>query len=228
MVATFWEHLEELRIRVLRSFAAILACAFIFYNFSSAIVDFLIKPVGKVVFTAPAEALLVHVGVSFWAGVFVSIPLIAFEMWRFLESGLAVHEKSQAVKFGILAFFLFLSGAVFGYFVFLPAMLNVFLSFARPSLVPMIALKSYIDFVLMTIIGCGFIFETPLLAIFLARLGVIDAAFLIRHRRVAILIIFIVAAILTPPDVLSQFFMAVPLLVFYELSIILLKFSGKK
>jgi len=228
MIATFWEHLEELRIRILRSFAAVLILSFIFYNFSSALVDFLIKPVGKVVFTSPAEALMAHVSVAFWAGVFVCIPLIAFELWRFLEVGLVTGEKSRAVKFGLLAFALFILGAAFGYYIFLPAMLNVFLSFARPNLVPMISLRSYIDFVVSTVIGCGFVFETPLLALFLSRLGVIDAAFLIRHRRVAILIIFVVAAIVTPPDVLSQLFMAVPLLAFYELSILLVRFSGKR
>jgi len=141
---------------------------------------------------------------------------------------LVTGEKSRAVKFGLLAFALFILGAAFGYYIFLPAMLNVFLSFARPNLVPMISLRSYIDFVVSTVIGCGFVFETPLLALFLSRLGVIDAAFLIRHRRVAILIIFVVAAIVTPPDVLSQLFMAVPLLAFYELSILLVRFSGKR
>ena len=92
----------------------------------------------------------------------------------------------------------------------------------------MISVKSYIDFVLSTILGCGFVFETPLLALFLAKVGVIDAQFLVRYRRAAILIIFIVAAILTPPDVVSQFCMAIPLLVFYELSIVLVKIYGKK
>jgi len=228
MTATFWEHLEELRIRLFRSFAAVLVFSFIFYIFSPRIVDFLIKPIGKAVFTSPAEALLVHVAVAFWAGVFVSVPLIAFELWRFVESGLVLREKSHAVEFGVLAFLLFLAGVIFGYFAFLPVMLKVFLSFTRPQLVPMISLKSYIDFVISTALGCGFVFETPLLALFLAKLGVIDAQFLIRYRRAAILIIFIVAAILTPPDVLSQFFMAVPLLIFYELSIILVKCFGKK
>ena len=188
----------------------------------------MIKPIGKAVFTSPAEALLVHVAVAFWAGVFVSVPLIAFELWRFVESGLVLREKSHAIKFGALAFFLFLAGVIFGYFAFLPVMLNVFLSFTRPTLVPMISIKNYIDFVISTVLGCGLVFETPLLALFLAKIGVIDAKFLIRYRRAAILIIFIVAAILTPPDVLSQFCMAVPLLVFYELSIVLVKVYGKK
>ena len=228
MAVTFWEHLEELRIRILRSCAVVLVFSFIFYNFSSQIVDFLIRPIGKAVFTSPAEALLVHVAVAFWAGIVVSVPLIAFELWRFVESGLVLQEKSHAVKFGALAFLLFLAGVFFGYFVFLPVVLNIFLSFARPALMPMISIKNYIDFVISTVLGCGFVFETPLLALFLAKLGVIDAQFLIRYRRAAILIIFIVAAILTPPDVLSQFCMAVPLLVFYELSIILVKWSGKK
>jgi sec-independent protein translocase protein TatC len=228
MAATFWEHLEELRIRILRSFAAVLIFSFIFYNFSPRLVDFLIKPIGKAVFTSPAEALLVHIAVAFWAGVFVSVPLIAFELWRFVESGFERHEKSHAIKFGILAFLLFLTGIIFGYFVFLPVVLNIFLSFARPNLVPMISVKNYIDFVISTVLGCGFVFETPLLALFLAKAGLIDAQFLIRYRRAAILIIFIVAAILTPPDVVSQFCMAVPLLVFYELSIILVKLYGKK
>ena len=224
---SFWNHLEELRLRIIRSLACVIVLSFAAYYFSPAIVNFLIKPVGTTVFTAPAEALVVHVSVALWAGIFLSVPVIAYQLWRFVESALNPPEKSRAVSFCLLAFLLFVTGGVFGYFVLLPVMLNIFFSFNSPHLVPMISLRSYVDFALSTILCCGGVFETPIIAVFLAKLGIIDAQFLSRHRRAAILIIFIVAAVITPPDILSQFCMAIPMMLFYEFSIILIKCTHK-
>ncbi len=221
---TFWEHLEELRGRIVFSLLALLAAACLFYRYVGDILPLLIKPVGKVVFTSPTEAFMAHFMLALFGGMFFAMPVILYQLWRFVATALNDREKRYVFIFvpGVFAFFSL--GCVFGYFVLLPTMLQFLLSFETSLVVPMIGISRYISFVCFVVAGCGIAFELPLVIVFLTQIGIVTPAFLIHKRKHAIVAIFIASAVLTPsPDFFSQLVLAVPLVLLYEISIIFSK-----
>jgi sec-independent protein translocase protein TatC len=229
----FMEHLGELRVRIVRSLAGVLVCAAITLPFSQRIVDWLALPVTRLgydlVFTAPAEAFWVQMKVGLFAGLFLSAPVILWQVWSFIAPGLHQQEKKYAAPFVIVGSLMFIAGGSFALFVVTPYALTFLLGYARAGLKPMITIQNHIDFLLKFTLAFGLVFELPLALTLLARMGVVTARTLARHRKYAILGAFVVAAILTPtPDAFNQALMAGPLIVLYEVGIVAARIFGRR
>lgn len=218
-------HFDELRSRLLKSFIAVVIAACLFYPFVDRFLAFLIKPVGKVVFTSPADAFVVRLMLLICAGVVLALPVVVYQLWQFVAAGLKEDEKKHVRFFAPASFVLFIAGSVFGYWVIIPVGMKFFLSFSTESIVPMITLPNYISFIVTLVLAFGLCFQLPLILMFLAKIGIVTPAFLVQKRKHAIVLILIASAILTPsPDAISQMLMAGPLLVLYELGVVASKF----
>jgi len=222
------EHLEELRTRIIKSLIFIVIATCFAYSFVNVILLSLVKPIGKLVFIAPHEAFITRIKISFFVGLFLSSPFVLFEIWKFISLALKPNEKKYILIFGPLSLIIFFIGASFGYFIVVPIGIKFLLSFATDVLSPMITISKYVTFVGTLVLGFGVIFELPLAVFFLTEIGLIAPKFLSSKRRHAVVLIFIVAAILTPPDVITQLLMALPLLVLYEISILFSKFAYQR
>lgn len=217
---TIIEHLEELRLRLLIALAAFAVATLVSFLYVDRILDFLIRPVGRVVFLAPTEAFFVRVKVAALAGVFLSLPVILYQLWRFIGTGLTRTERRYALSLLPPALLLFVGGAAFAFVAILPVGVRFLLSYQTPSLVPMISISAYTSFVTAFVLAFGLVFQLPIVILFLARLGIVTPATLAAGRRYAILAIFVASAVLTPgTDVFSQMLMAVPTYLLYEISI---------
>jgi sec-independent protein translocase protein TatC len=223
---SFLEHLEELRWTLFRSIIAICVGMTIAYIFSNSIVDFLRKPAPadlKLVFLGPTEAFMIYLKVSMFAGIVFSLPYIAYEFWKFIVPGLLEKERKVVPTIVFYTLLCFVIGAAFAYYFIIPFAIQFLLSYQDQNLVAAITIGKYLGFVVTMILCFGVVFELPVLAFLLTQLGILTPEFLISKRRYGIVGIFIVAAILTPPDVFSQMMMAIPLLVLYEVSIVVSK-----
>jgi sec-independent protein translocase protein TatC len=230
------EHLIELRKRLVRSFIAIGIGFFACYYYKEWIFDIITKPLtrvlpknGYLIYTGLTEAFFVYMKLAFFASLIITSPFILYQIWKFISPGLLATEKKYVVPFVISSTLLFLCGILFGYFVALPPAFEFFVSFNNQYLQALISFRDYISLFVTFLLGFGLSFELPVFIFFLAKLGIVNAKMLSRQRRYAILIIFIVAAILTPsPDALSQILMAIPLMFLYEVSIFIARFAEKK
>lgn len=163
------------------------------------------------------------------SGVLLASPVIFYQIWKFVAPGLYSHEKKVILPFSLLSTSCFLGGAAFGYFVVFPPAFRFLVGYSTSYLNPMPAVAEYFSLALRLLIAFGVIFELPIFMVMLARIGVVDVAFLNRHRKYAILFCFVIAAIVTPtPDVVNQLLMAVPLMVLYEVSIGAVWVFGRK
>jgi sec-independent protein translocase protein TatC len=231
----FLSHLKELRDRLVRCIGA-LAIAFAFtYYFKEKIFAFLMNPFVRVmpakssfIFTGVTEAFITYFKISIVAALFVAAPVILYQFWMFVAPGLYEKEKRYVYPFIFFGSICFACGGLFCYFVVLPYIYRFFVSYAGPYIVPMPELKSYMSLTLKMLIIFGVIFELPLVAFYLGKAGIINSKMLSSKRRYAILGIFILSAIITPPDAASQVLLAIPLWGLYELSIIIIRFFGKK
>ncbi len=219
MEMSFVEHLDELRGRLLRGIIAIGLAACGVYAFIDPILAWMVKPVGRLVFTAPAEAFMTRITLSLFIGAFVAAPVLLYQTWAFVAAGLKETEARYARIFGPCSILLFLLGAVFAYGVTIPIAVRFLLSFSSEAIVPMITIKSYVSFVGTMILAFGVVFELPLILMFLTKIGIATPEFLRQKRRHAIVIILVVSAIITPPDVVTQLIMAVPLIILYEVGL---------
>ncbi len=167
--------------------------------------------------------------VAFFASLIITCPYVLYQIWKFIAPALHAREKKYVIPFVISSSSLFISGVLFGYLVALPPAFKFFVSFNNQYLQAMLSFKDYLSLFVTFLLGFGISFELPVFIFFLTKLGIVNAAMLSKQRRYAILIIFIVAAILTPsPDALSQILMAIPLMFLYEVSIFVSRFAGKK
>ncbi len=248
----FTAHLEELRSRILKSLAAVLIGFAGAFSFSERIFKLLTlplrydlhvkltapylelipkeSPVDKLVFLAPAEAFWMHIKVSIVTGIIIAIPVILYQIWRFVAPGLMPNEKRYIGPFIVVGTGLFLLGDLFCFVVILPFAMGFLLTYKTGSLTPMISVGSYIDFCLKFLLSFGAIFELPIVILFLTKMGFVTPKMLAKNRKYAVLIAFILAAILTPtPDAFNQTLMAGPILILYEAGIIISKiFSREK
>ena len=222
---SFWDHLEELRGRLIKALLAFVVASFIFYSFIDHILATLVKPIGHLVFTSPSDAFMARVTLALWGGFFLALPVIFYQLWQFVAAGLKEREKRYVIIFAPVSIILFLIGAIFAYFVAVPMAMQFLMSFSSELMVPMITVKNYISFVGTLMLGFGVVFELPLILMFLTKIGIATPEFLVQKRRHAIVLILIVSAILTPPDIISQLIMAIPLIVLYELGIIVSKIT---
>ena len=173
-----------------------------------------------VVFNAPGEAFSAYMILTLWEGFFITLPFLLYQIWAFAWEALTDKERKYIVLFGPLSFVFFIAGVVFAYFVIVPVAIKFLLSFSSTYVVPMISIKSYISFIGNFLLSFGVVFELPLVLVFLVKIGIATPAFLRQFRRHAIMAILIVSAVLTPPDVVSQLLMAVPLVILYELGVL--------
>jgi sec-independent protein translocase protein TatC len=225
---SFLEHLEELRKRLIRIVTYIgigfVACWF----FHNQIYHFLAKPIlpllkaknVNLVILTPTQGFVVYMKVSFFASIFLTAPLLLHEVWKFISPALYTREKRYLVPFILSSLVLFLGGAWFAYKVVLPAALEFLLGIAE-GFTPMITADAYFDMILTIILGFGLIFEMPVVVAFLSIFKLVTGGFLLRNFRYAILIIFILAAVLSPtPDAFTQCVYAAPMIVLYGVSIL--------
>ncbi len=236
----FLSHLEELRRRLIVSLVAIGVGFSISFYISEQIMAFLkriltttfafqqsypfvvtrAKPPPELIFVAPAEAFWAHIKIGFLTGLLLAIPFILFELWRFVSPGLLERERRYALPFVVVGTVCFFLGLAFCYFVVLPFAMNFLLTYKTAHLRPMLSIGLFIDFTVRFLIAFGLIFQLPLLISLAARLGLVTSTFLARNRKYAILLNFVIAAILTPtPDIFNQTLMAGPLCLLYEVGI---------
>jgi sec-independent protein translocase protein TatC len=219
------EHLDELRSRIIKSLVFVIIATILSYNYVDRILVLLINPVGKLIFIAPQEAFIANIKIAFFGGVFLSSPFVLCQIWRFVAAGLRRNEKKYALAFGLFSFVFFILGAAFGYIVIVPIGMNFLLGFATDLIRPMISVSRYISFIGTISFAFGLVFQLPVAIIFLTKIGIITPEFLKSRRKEILVFIFILAAILTPPDVVTQILMAAPLIVLYEISVLFSKMT---
>ncbi len=229
-------HLEELKTRLIRILIALgigFGVCYLFKDWSFRVIT---RPLvqalpaqSSMIFTGLPEAFFIHMKIAFFASLLLTAPYTLFEIWRFVSPGLYSREKRHVLPFLFFSSILFGGGVLFGYFIALPPAFGFFVSFSTDFLKPMISFREYLDLTLKFLLAFGLCFEMPVFIFFLAKIGLVNAKMLSRQRRYAILVIFIVAAILTPsPDAISQILMAIPLMILYEVSIFVAKFAARK
>lgn len=235
--APLWSHFLELRMRLMICAAAVAIFSFSAYFFRVQLMNFLIHPLfvamqqttatNRLIYTGVAEGFIISFKVSLLAGFILSLPVIGYQLYRFVIPALFPHERRALMGFVIGAPVLFLIGCFFAYFVVLPLSYVFFLDYQTVDTLLPIQLEAkvseYISLTLHLLTAFGLAFEMPLVLLLLGKAGIITSKTLISYRRVMIVVIFIAAAVLTPPDVVSQVALAIPLLLLYELSIFLLK-----
>jgi sec-independent protein translocase protein TatC len=231
----FTMHLEELRNRLVVCFIAVGIGFVISYFFKERLFTILVNPLisvmqsdEKLIFTGLPEAFFTYLKVAFLSGLILATPVILYEFWMFVAPGLYRKEKHMLVPIIIISTFFFVGGALFGYFVVFPYGFQFFLSFATDSIRALPSMKEYLSFATKLLIAFGLAFELPIVLTFLAKLGVVSVPFLKKNRKYAVLLFFAGAAILTPPDVVTQIMMALPLMLLYEISIVGARIFGKK
>lgn len=229
------DHLVELRYRLVKSLHGIAVGVCIGLWFSSKLLDVIIAPVlahlgddKKLVFTSPMGNFMVHLKMGMIAGVILTCPYWLYHVWKFVAPGLYARERKFASAFITAGTILFLTGAAFAYFLVFPAAFRYLFSFENTSIRPMITIDDYLGFFTLTILAFGLAFELPLILTILAVMGVIDAAFLRKNRRYAIVVLSIAAAVMSPPDAISMMMLWVPLVLLYESSIVVIHFFVKK
>ncbi len=230
------EHLAELRTRLIRSIAAVAVGFCISYAFIEPIFAMLSRPLEKVlppgtslIFTSYPEAFFTYLKLALVCGIFIASPFILYEIWAFVAPGLYEHEKKWALPFVVFSSIFFVGGAFFGYIVVFPAAFNFLAGYAGRDLKLLPSVSEYFSLTIKLLLGFGAAFELPIFMVFMALIGLIDARMLRKNRKYALLIIFILAAVLTPtPDVVNQCLLAAPLLILYEISIFLVALIGKR
>lgn len=228
------EHLEELRRRIIICLIAVAVGFLVSYAFAQDIFDILTWPLvqampkgSKLIYTSLQEAFVTYLKVSFFAGLFLAAPVVFYQIWKFIMPGLYPNERRYVLPFMLAACLFFLMGAAFAFFVAFPFGFRFFLSFTTENIQALPSMKEYLSLCMSLIIAFGAAFELPVVMFFLARMGIVNHKILSRHRKYAILIISIVAAVLTPPDVLSMAMLGIPLYLLYELSVMVTYVFGK-
>jgi sec-independent protein translocase protein TatC len=182
----------------------------------------------KMIFTGLPEAFFTYLKVSLLAGIILATPVLFYQFWMFVSPGLYRNEKKYLLPVVILSLFFFVIGASFGYFIVFPYGFQFFLGFATDTIQAMPSMKEYLSFASKMLLAFGFVFELPLVLTFMARMGLVTVPFLKKNRKYALLLFFVGAALITPPDVITQIMMALPLMVLYEISIIGARIFGRK
>jgi sec-independent protein translocase protein TatC len=230
------DHLMELRTRLVRSVIILLIGFGVCYYYKDFIFAIVTRPLVQVlpknsylIYTGLTEAFFVYMKLAFFASLIITCPFIIYQIWKFISPALRSTEKKYVLPFVFFSTVLFVSGVLFGYFIALPPAFEFFVSFNNQYLQSMISFGDYLSLFVTFLLGFGLSFELPVFMFFLAKLRIVNPQMLSKNRKYAILIIFIVAAILTPsPDALSQILMAIPLMFLYEVSIFITKFAVKK
>jgi len=238
------DHLTELRQRLMRSLVSILVLFFICYYFSAEIYGFLVQPLAQIlddmggnrrlIFTALHEAFFTYIKVAFFAALFLSFPFVAIQIWMFIAPGLYKDEKRAFAPFLIATPILFFMGGALVYYFIFPLAWKFFLSFETAGVAGGLPIQleakvdQYLSLVMQLIFAFGLCFELPVVMTLLGRVGLVTSKGMADKRRYAVVIAFVAAAVLTPPDVISQIGLAIPTILLYEISIISVRIVEKK
>lgn len=228
------EHLTELRKRIINSLYALVVFTAVSYEYSKEIFDFIRKPIekylpaGGLVYTAPMDKFMAHFKLAIVVGVIGSCPFWLYQLWKFVAPGLYKNERKYMTSFITIGSFLFISGVAFSYYVALPMTFDFLFSFGGDQDKPMITIDHYLDFVSQFAIMFGVSFELPLILTLLAMAGVVSQRFLIDKGRFAVMILAVIAALITPPDVMSMTVMLVPMIALYYIGVLMVGIVQKK
>ncbi len=231
----FLEHLEELRWRLIKAVLGVVAGGILAGIFVDEIMNFLLSPAKnttpplELINLKPYGQLVLYMEVVIVCGIILSVPNIFYQLWKFIEPGLMSSERKYISWIVVFSSMCFLGGIAFAYFVMLPTALKFFAAFGTQAISNNIAVDEYFSFVISVMLAAGIVFELPMVSFFLSKLGILTPKFMRRYRKHAIVIILLLAGILTPsPDITSQLLLGIPLLILYELSIIISKYSQPK
>ncbi|MGE4588846.1 MAG: twin-arginine translocase subunit TatC [Acidaminococcaceae bacterium] len=223
------DHLQELRQRIIICLIAVATTSFISYFYAENLIKIIAASAGKLYFFHPTEVFFAYLRVALFVGFLAALPIVFYQIWAFIIPALTKTERTFVCILLPPSILLFFVGILFSYFFVLPIAIQFFLGFASESLQPMFSLGQYLSFVISFLMPFGLIFELPLFILALANLGIICSSFLKNKRKVVLVLAFIVGAIITPtPDMFSQTMIAVPIILFYEISILLVKYVLKK
>jgi sec-independent protein translocase protein TatC len=224
---SFLDHLEELRKRIVRSLLAVLVGFLIAFAFIDRIFAFIMRPLqqvlpdgGKLVYTEPAEAFMLYMKVAALVGLIIAIPVVLYQVWMFVAPGLYANEKRLALPFVFFATTFFVAGAAFSHYVVFPFAWKFFAQFTTDYMSFMPRIQPTFSMYVRLMLAMGAVFQLPTVVLFLARIGVVTPGFLVKNIKYAILVIFVIAAVITPSaDPVSQTVVAAPMIVLYALSI---------
>ena len=222
---TLTEHLQELRSCLIKSIAALIIGTGISAYFLQSIMDVLTNAAKELYYMRPAEAFMIYMKVALLSGLILSSPFILYELYGFVRPALTLRERRFTLICIPLSLVLFITGLLFSYSFVFPRGLEFFLGFAAGKVNPLISMESYLDFMLMLVVPFGFAFNVPVILTLLAYLNIISSKMLMHYQRHVILVAFIIAGIITPtPDIITQTLLAVPLILLYEVSIVIIKY----
>lgn len=231
---SFLDHLEELRWRIIKGTVAVviaaIPCAIYWKNIFDLIMIYPLRlsdPQPKLIYTSPSETVMISLKIACAGGLIIAAPVVFYQLWKFISPALYGSEKKVVLPTVFASTFFFITGIAFCYGMF-PFLMRFLTMFAPEKLDPMFKASEYFGFLLKISLAFGFIFELPVISFVLSHMGIINASFLLKNSRYAVVLIFVVAAILTPPDVISQTIMALPMLLLYILSILVSFFVSRR
>lgn len=222
------EHLTELRTRLIRSIIAILVCSCITYGFDEIIMDFLMAPAGKLYFMQPGEAFFSYAKVVVFSGFLLATPVVFYQMWRFFVPAFTPRERlilGILVPSSVLLFYL---GLAFSFFLIVPLGIKFFMGMGSEDLTPLFSVEKYLDFIITFLLPFGLAFELPIIIIIMAQLRIVTSQVLRKYFKYVFFFSFVIGALLTPPDVISQVTLALPLTALYGLSYLVVRFILRK
>lgn len=230
---TLIDHLADLRTTLIKSAYGIIAGMILCYNYTDRIFDIIRAPIAKylpaggLVFTGPADKFIAHLKIAFFGGVILSCPFWIYQVWKFVAPGLYSKEKKYSLAFMFFGSLLFIAGVLFAYYLVFPAAFHFLMGYGGEVDKPMITIDQYLSFFVTTSLMFGVSFELPLIIVILGLLGIVSSQFLRNMRRYAVVVMSVIAAIVTPPDLLSMLMMLIPMILLYELGVWTLVFFKK-
>ncbi len=221
-------HLEELRERIIRSLCAIAIGSCISYFFIEDLIAYLTMPAGKLYYMQPAEAFFTYIKVSVLSGFLLALPVVFYHVWRFFLPALTRKERAVLGIVVPVSVLLFFAGLAFSFYLVLPIGIRFFIGFTTDNLQALFSIEKYFDFLITFVLPFGFVFELPLIITILGKMGLVTSAFLKKYQGIVIFLTFVIGAIITPPDIISQCMLALPMIALYEMGYVILKYVLRK
>ncbi len=223
---TITDHLEELRSRLLKSLIAVAFGMIAVWGWSSEMLSFLAKPVGALIFVAPTEAFFTRLKVSLFGGLMLALPIVLHQIWAFTSCAMSPALRRSAAFIVPFSYIFFLGGSSLSIFVVTPAAIQFLIGYGSTQVAPMLTVGHYIEFVTSLALAFGLVFQLPVALLFFHRAGFIQRSSLVKKRRYIYFASFVVAALLTPPDVISQVCLGLPIIVLFEASLFAMRWTG--